>query len=216
MKVKLGFVILIICAFVLGTCSTWEGDEGVINIRIVGAKGSSLGGGGGSSRTITSDSGNDDDDGYGFYEDQVVTINNLQLSDFLYDIYFVKKVYPTVYEIKEGKREPAVNNSIPKDNIGGGRKNVKLKPEGKGKVACSLSSGTWILIINGLVNNGGIRDEDDRIRAQGVKIVEIKPGKNDDIPIEMKNTHPYGSYHAPFLSDVDHENGVILEKGKHF
>jgi hypothetical protein len=236
MKIKLGLIILIICAFVLGTCSTWEGDEGVVNIRIVGENGSS-----GRSRTIVDpypkDSG-DDSGAYGLAldEDEHGYMNVLQLKDFTYDIYFVKNVYPSIgYEVtykkhKEGindntgepwkycviSRQPKDNNSIPKDNIGGGRENVKYGD----KVACSLVPGTWILIINGYVT------KEDGIRAQGVvEKVEIKPGKNEDIEIEMLYTRAFVGDTGPiyetdliltYIAPIIGEQGIVLTKGANF
>jgi hypothetical protein len=232
MKVKLGFVIPIICAFVLGTCSTWEGDEGVVNIRIVGEKGNSLGGG--SSRTIVKPYPDEGDDFGAYGEPNEKTpaypydplqdeIFKFQLKHFTYDIYFVKKVYPTIgyttvtvdssSSINIELKQPKDNNSIPKDNIGGGRKNVKYG----GEFACSLVPGTWILIINGSVT------KEDGVRAQGVVYpVEIKPGKNEDIEIEMLYTRvfekvvPTGLHTSTYIAPIINEIGVILTKGANF
>jgi hypothetical protein len=232
MKIKLGLIILIICAFVLATCSTWEGNEGVVNIRIVGEKRSSA-----SSRTIerpypdyTSDAHNSEayghpnanTPGYPKFEDEDQLYEySFKLKDFFYDIYFVKNVYPSIGYTGETEldnyiiRQPKDNNSIPKDNIGGGRENVKYGD----KVACSLVPGTWILIINGSVN------KEDGIRAQGVVYpVEIKPGKNLDIEIEMLYTWAYNSsqlidgppFESGYIAPIINEKAVVLTKGANF
>jgi len=197
MKIKSGLLILIICAFVFGTCSTWEGDEGAVNIRIVGENGSS-----GGSRTIVNPYPDpvqgDENPAYG---KDIDNYSIYQLSDFTYDIYFVKKVYPSII-IDPDKGNPINNDKIPKDNIGGGRENVKYG----NKVVCCLVPGTWILIINGYVT------KENGIRAQGVVYpVEIKSGKNEDIEIEMLYTKHSKGYTAPIINET-----VVLEKGKHF
>jgi len=227
MKIKIGLVILIIFAFVLATCSTWEGDEGVVNIRMVGQNGNS-----GRSRTIVNpypdpDSGRGDAYGkpnektpdYPQEGTEEFKVFLFKLSDFTYDIYFVKKVYPTKeYDIQsddngEETRNPKANNSIPKDNIGCSKGKVEY---GK-NTTCSLVPGTWILIISAYVT------QEDGFRAQGVVYpVEIKPGKNEDIEIEMLYTRaavledesnvPESAYIAPIIN----ERGVILTKGAHF
>jgi len=160
MKKKLGLIILITFAFVLGTCSTWEGDNGIVNIRIVGDSGTS---GGSNSRAIVGDGETTIIKGQG----------GLDLMELFYDIYFVKEIYPN-------------GGKIPKDNIGDGNHSVKYGTN----VTCSLVPGTWILIIIATNEPRGMYE------AQGVKHgVEIKPGRNEDITIEIKAIDDNNGYY---------------------
>jgi len=242
MKIKLGLVILIIFAFVLATCSTWEGNESIVNIRLVAANGGS-----GGSRTLIGQ-GNDatyppplitnpyyipgnlerltdyhngnlpnitlpelNQQFNEFYSEGVdiawtiykildlciVQKENQPFSSYLeknnnelynegttflkfteylkkienydFDIYFVKKLY------NEGEK-------IPKDNVGASRGgDVKLGNQ----ITLSLVPGTWICIVR------GFEDKNDKVnnnKVQGVVYeVEIKPGKNEDIPVPIDN-----------------------------
>ena len=91
---------------------------------------------------------------------------NTPLSSLFYDIYFVKEIY-----LDGGK--------IPKDNIVGGRGVVEYGTN----VACSMVPGTWILIICATEGPRG------KYFAQGVqRDVEIKPGRNEDITITIKES----------------------------
>jgi len=85
MKIKLGLAFLIISVLVLGACSTWAGDEGIVNIRIVGDSETS---GGSNSRAINPDAS---------------IASGTELTILYYDIYFVKATY------KEGDKIPKDN-----------------------------------------------------------------------------------------------------------
>jgi len=117
-----------------------------------------------------------------------------EIKDYEFDIYFAKKLYPLYYDGTTNDRGdpiPVANPNVPKNNIGASRGDMKI---GK-TTTLSLVPGTWNVIVRAM------KDRNIGIEVLGVaRDVEIKPGKNEDILVEIgrptgnTGSNPYVSF----------------------